>query len=165
MLPHTRYWASTTEYPTQSQYTHTGPTSNNLGFTWEKSLLTINNATGWIWTPDPSILSPRHCQWSTNHPFIFLLSLLKMMLGEDEFLYFSITNGEWWTIFSLCYTENCIVLIVQNSWHWFLFNVDSNIMCLKSLICTVSKSIKCFFLMRNVCKTHCLNIYWNLWTW
>ena len=25
------------EYPTQSQYTHTGPTSNNLGFTWEKS--------------------------------------------------------------------------------------------------------------------------------
>ena len=58
------------EYPTQSQYTHTGPTSINLGLTWEKSLLTINSAAGRIRTRDPSIPSPRHYQWATDHPII-----------------------------------------------------------------------------------------------
>ena len=36
-----------------SSDTHTGPTSNNLGFTWEKSSLTINCAAGRIRTRDP----------------------------------------------------------------------------------------------------------------
>ena len=56
------------EYPTQSQYTHTGSTSNNLQFTWEKSLLTINSAARRIRTRDQSILSPRHYQRATDHP-------------------------------------------------------------------------------------------------
>ena len=39
------------------------------------SLLTINNASGWIRTGDPSIPSPRHYQWATDHPLSVFLSV------------------------------------------------------------------------------------------
>ena len=67
MLPHTRYWTSTNEYPTQLRHTDTRPTSN-LELGRAQSQLSTINAAVWNHIRDLSTSWPRRYHGANSPP-------------------------------------------------------------------------------------------------